>query len=188
MYSYSDENFVMNSYYDYDKYLYNINQLNNGSFGGIVELSDLTNFLAALDDYVIQNPQQINMVMSFLDEVVKNPQKHLTSDVANQHIEAAPRILMRKKIQYGFMRDGKEYEANTASLVAQEIFLTASHDVALEMGLDDVVENIEHDMTLIDMRKKIEFAKYKSSTDAQWQQKLETLQSEYEEATVSKKR
>ncbi len=187
MYSYSDENFIMNSILDNDKCMYYSSLFNNETFDGVIELGDLNEFLAALDEYVMQNPHQIDSVVKYLREVVKNPQAYFTSGLAEQHIEAAPRILYQKIIQYDAMKEGKEYEANCASLEARKISLESSHDVGLEMGLDDVLDNIEHDIHLIDLRKKIEVAKHKVSTDPQWQQRLNLLQNEYDEAIKSKK-
>lgn len=188
MYSYDDENFIMNSVVEYDKYIEYVNQLNKGVFEDYIELENFPTFLAALDSYVHDFPEKINNVIDYLGEVINTPQKYLVSNgIAEQHIEAAPRILWKKKLQYKFMVDGKEYEANSASLDAQRIYLEASHDVGLEMELFDVVENVEHDISLIELRKKIEFAKHKCSTDMGWQQKLELLENDYEELINSKK-
>lgn len=192
MYSYSDENFIFNSMNN-DKWMDYYNLFNNGEFDCYVDVYHITEFLAALDEYVAKNPNQIDLVVDYLMEIVRHPQKYIDfygSEMgANQHIEAAPRILNKKAIQYRCMKDGKEYEANIASLDAQDIHLAACWDVCLEMELNDVIANIEHDRNLIDLRKKIEVAKHMvcQSGDNQWQQRLDSLQNDYNEVTKSKK-
>lgn len=186
MYSYMDENFIMNGCIDSDIYLYNLSRLKGGE--NIEYIEEFNSFLAALDDYVITNPQKINEVNNLLDKIIKEPEKYLNLGVASQYIETQPNILRRKKIQYQYMSEGKKYEANLQSLVAQEIYLSAAYDVALEMNMDDVIENIEHDKNLIELRKNIEYAEYRSVGNEAWKSKLEELQNEYNNAVSSKQK
>jgi len=188
MYSYFDENFIMNSEVDTDLVMYYYNEFMLGNFSGVINESfNIVNFMAALDEYIMSNPQQIDVIIKILGDMVRNFQNY--NFVGGlQHMEVAPRILNQKKLQYEHMKNGKTYESHHASLEAQKIHLYASYDVALEMELDDVSNNIEHDMKLIDLRQKIEFLRNKVLSEPKYQQSLESLQKEYDEMTTKIKR
>ena len=172
MYSFDAENLWINSRVDnkIKESLY-LEIAENKKVHTIINTEELISFLAALDKYVVENPNNLETVINILDEELNAVKElMLPYEPLKTVCELAQDAYYLKKLQYINTKAGNEYDANIASLNTIEVLL----GYALDTDYCHVCE-IEHNMKVISILKEIERETVKEKNDPLYQSKIGEL-------------